>query len=259
MIEFSVNINKHNLNIGYYGSQVVLPTGSVDVDAAVIANIYGDEWNGYTLTAQFWQDPSEIYEVAFDNNTAVIPAEVLAKPGIVHMAVYGTKNDERISTNAVRFEIEEGSYTEAGAPAPTLSMFEEAVNAAVDAIINNILSPGAVTNTVLANMPAKTVKGNPGGSAAAPQDISLADFRTMLAYVGASSNKNGTAGFVTAATPSSMAKYLKGNGTWDDPLQGPITIDGNVSELGYLQAGDSAAKAFAMINKIIAELGNNKT
>lgn len=258
MINIPVNINKHTLLIGTIGAQTQLPTGSVAVDAVVISRIYGDDWDGYNLTVQFWQDPGEIYEVEVENNIAVIPAEILAKPGIVYMAIYGTANDERISTNTARFEIEQGSYTEAAAPAPALSMFEKAVNAAVEAIIDNILSPGAVTNTELANMPAKTIKGNPGTGTAAPQDISQADFRAMFAYVGASSSKNGTAGFVPAATPSSMAKYLKGNGTWDDPLQGPITIDGNVSELGYLQAGDSAAKAFAMINKIIAELGNNK-
>lgn len=258
MINISVSLNKHTLNIGAYGSQITLPTGSVDVDAVIIDHIYGDDWDGYDLTAQFWQVPGEIYEVEVENNIAVIPAEILAKPGFVYMAIYGTANDERISTNTARFEIEQGSYTEAAAPAPTLSMFEQAVNAAVEAIVNSVLSPGAVDNTLLAVMPAKTIKGNNGLRPASPNDISQSEFRTMFAYVGATANKNGTAGFVPAAQKTEATKYLKGNGSWDDPLQGPITLDDTVIQLTPLQDGDSAAKAFAMINLLIAEIGQNK-
>lgn len=259
MFDIEVKINNHNLSIGYGNRQTVLPTGSIDVDAVVIATFYGDGWNGYACTAQFWQDPGEIYEVAFDNNnTAVIPAEILAKAGIVNLAVYGTKNDTRISTNAVQFEIEQGSYTEAGAPAPTLSMFEQAVNAAVDAIIDNILSPGAVTNSILADMPAKTIKGNNGSRPAAPHDITQSEFRTLFAFVGATSNKTGTAGFLPAPTAAERVKYMRGDGAWAVPVLETdnvnVVLDSELHALRALTVMDTATQAMTMINLLVSAL-----
>lgn len=262
MFNIEVRINKHNLSVGYGNRQSVLPTGSIDVDAVVIATFYGDEWNGYACTAQFWQDPGEIYEVAFVNNTAVIPAEILAKAGIVNLAVFGTKNDTRISTNTVQFEIEQGSYTEAGAPAPTLSMFEQAVNAAVDAIIDNILSPGAVTNSILANMSAKTIKGNATSSEAAPQDITQSQFRNLFAFVGATSSKNGTAGFVPAPPSAARMKFLRGDGTWNAPALETddinVLLDGDITQLRSLTTLDTVTQAMTMINLLISALAEKQ-
>ena len=121
------------------GSAATLPTGSSGVDA-VAFTISGADWTGTTMYAVFWQDPAAVYKVAVSSNAAAIPSEVLITPGTVYVALYGDNGTtSRISTNACVFTAEQGALTAETAPAPTPSMFEAAVDAAVDEILETII------------------------------------------------------------------------------------------------------------------------
>ncbi|GEM_PF-6750179 len=139
-----LNINATVINHGMTmtnasgGVAPTLPTGSSGVDAISFA-ITGAEWTGATLYAYFWQDPGAVYKVTVSNSAAEIPAEVLITPGVVYVALAGDKTGgARISTNACLFTAEQGALTAESAPAPTHSMFEAAVDAAVAEITADV-------------------------------------------------------------------------------------------------------------------------
>ena len=263
MINISANIAGHALMLQ---SPVALPTGSIAVDQLELAQVVGEEWAVCaTVTAQFWIKPSEIYEAEFENNVAVIPQEVLSGVGLLHIAVYGSDaaGTKRISTNTVTMPITQGSFTEASAPAPSASMFEQAVSAAVEEVKDEILAPDAVDNDVLADMPAMTVKGNNTNQEADPKDISINDFLEMFAMTGASAQRNGKAGFVPRPAAGDGDRFLAGDGTYKTPPGGggssaettndiTIRIPDRLPALGTVSDGDVLTLAMAQINNLVA-------
>lgn len=135
MININASVVGHAMSI----ANSTLPTGSAGVDA-ISFTVSGSEWTGTTQYAVFWQDPAAVYKVAVSNNAAAIPKEVLTVPGTVYFALYGDgSSSTRISTNACLFTAEQGALTAETAPAPTPSMFEAAVDAAVDEILETII------------------------------------------------------------------------------------------------------------------------
>lgn len=144
MININASVIGHSLILNNM-SHNSLPTGSIGVDQIALT-FSGSEWTSASAKyAVFWQQPEAVYKAEISNNTAVIPAEVLTERGIVHVAVYGDlSGDARISTNEVTFEAEQGALTAETAPAPTPSMFEQAVDAAIGEITE--ATYGAATN-----------------------------------------------------------------------------------------------------------------
>lgn len=142
MININATVVEHSLllNNSTSGATAMLPSSSVAIDQ-IQFTFTGSDWtNATTKKAVFWQDPSAIYTVTIANNAAVIPAEVLANPGIVYVAIIGVNGSTRISTYARPFAAEQGALTADNAPAPTPSLFEQAVEAALDAIVDDTLS-----------------------------------------------------------------------------------------------------------------------
>lgn len=271
MINISANIAGHALMLW---SPVALPTGSIAVDQLELAQVVGEEWAACaTVTAQFWIKPTEIYEAEFENNVAVIPQEVLSGVGLLHIAVYGSDagGTKRISTNTITMPITQGSFTEASAPAPSASLFEQAVSAAVEEVKDEILAPNAVDNEILSDMPPMTVKGNNTNQTGDPKDISADDFRTMFAMVGASAQRNGRSGFVPTPPTGGNTRFLCVDGTWKVPSGGgggasstddvTINLPDTVVLIGPVADGDSLSVAMAQINNLINavdDLGDDK-
>lgn len=140
MINLNASVIGHTMTLtnASGGSAPTLPTGSSGVDA-VSFSVTGSDWTGTTMYAVFWQDPGAVYRVAVSDNAAAIPAEVLSTSGNVYVALYGDNGDTRISTNACVFTAEQGALTAENAPAPTPSIFEQAVAAAVAAALATIV------------------------------------------------------------------------------------------------------------------------
>lgn len=79
-----------------------LYSGTVEVDEIQFA--FCDNWKGYEKTASFYteEDENTRYIVPLDNqNKAVIPHEVLAKPGKIFFGAYGTDKAGKVLTSAI--------------------------------------------------------------------------------------------------------------------------------------------------------------
>jgi microcystin-dependent protein len=117
-----------------------------------------------------------------------------------------------------------------------------------DATITNagVLTIGtnAVSNTKLAQMSTKTIKGNDTGSTSNASDLTATQVTAMLNTMSGDSGSGGTKGLVPAPASgdSTAGKFLKADGTWTVPAGGSVnnvpigTVIQNVSPTinGYL-------------------------
>ena len=83
---------------------------SGDVNTDEVEFTFSDIWAGYTKTAVFYVNENDPYKVALDaNNRAIIPSEVLLKPGKLFFGVFGVKGDLRLTSALVSYKIGSGS------------------------------------------------------------------------------------------------------------------------------------------------------
>ena len=68
-------------------------------------------WNGFTKKIVFKYDEASSIEVDIDaNNSCVIPAQVVAKPGTISFGVYGTNSDGvRRTSTVIEYTIAKGA------------------------------------------------------------------------------------------------------------------------------------------------------
>ena len=70
----------------------------------------------------------DAYQQVIENGACAIPYEVLKNAGDMEVGCYGTKGDSRISTNWLKFKIENGAYCDATTPdEPTPDVWESLV------------------------------------------------------------------------------------------------------------------------------------
>lgn len=77
--------------------------------------------------------------------------------------------------------------------------------------VNHIENSAVVSSHKIAGSGATTVTSNANG------DITISSTDTWTAFVGATSEDAGTAGYVPAPTTSDINKFFKADGTWADP------------------------------------------
>ena len=69
----------------------------------------GGAWNGYSKVAVFHCAGTQPIEVNIEDNLCVFPAACTQNANNFYVGVYGVKDDKRISTNLIPFDIGNGA------------------------------------------------------------------------------------------------------------------------------------------------------
>lgn len=71
-----------------------------------------DKWDGFAKTAVFFRDGGDVYGMALnDAGECEIPHEVLVTAGVLHFAVFGTKDGVTRTSAIIDYTIQEGAIT----------------------------------------------------------------------------------------------------------------------------------------------------
>lgn len=102
------------INQTLYFEQLQPKITSGDINEDVIVFDFCHMWDGFRKTAVFYRDPSAVYHVLVeDDNTCLVPPEVLADPGDVHFGVFGVKDDRTRTAEEILLTIKQGAITTA--------------------------------------------------------------------------------------------------------------------------------------------------
>lgn len=147
----------------------------------------------------------------------------------------------------------------------SLSRADTALQAVPDNSVTEAkIADGAVSNDKLAQMEPLTLKGNNALQTDDAQDLSQAEVAAMFAMKGATSSRNGAAGFVPQPLAGDEGKYLKGDGTWATPSGGGASTTDDVTihlpqtivPLDTLSNGDTVSEAMAQVNNLVSEVAD---
>lgn len=102
-----------------------IASGDVNVDKVTFSLC--PKWDGYTNVAVFYNDPEKTYCVMLDeNNSAIIPSEVMSDQTILNFGVMGVKVDSVRTSNLIRYRIYKGAIAgNAWVENPTPTIFEQ--------------------------------------------------------------------------------------------------------------------------------------
>lgn len=87
-------------------------------------------WDGYGKTAVFFRDRQTVYPVPLDENgECEIPSVVLADPGPLYFAVYGTNGDSKRTSEVLEYIIVEGALVGNSVPPedPAQSVYDQII------------------------------------------------------------------------------------------------------------------------------------
>ncbi len=91
-----------------------IASGGVEVDK--VQFIFCEKWLGCVKTAVFYRTADEVYHVLLDNDdTCVIPKEVLRCSGMLHIGVFGCQDQITRPSEIIKYWVEDGAITEATA------------------------------------------------------------------------------------------------------------------------------------------------
>lgn len=88
----------------------IIASGDVNVDTCVFS--FDETWEGYTYTAVFYQDKTNVqYAVLAKDNTCVIPAAAMTKAGRMYIGVFGVKDTSILTSTLDIIDIQEGAIS----------------------------------------------------------------------------------------------------------------------------------------------------
>ena len=95
---------------------------------------FSEDWDGFAKSAVFFtsNDTNTVYEKVMTNNTCIIPAEVMAKRGILYIGVRGVNASENEvkTTSLVKYIISEGAPSGTGIEIePTADVYHQLLTA----------------------------------------------------------------------------------------------------------------------------------
>lgn len=105
----------------------VISSGNMNYDT--IGFEFCSKWDGYVKTAIFYRTKEEVYyQLLDDSDSCLIPNEVLGEKGVIYIGVFGTLGDKTITSQVLRYRIQEGAVTEDLKPSdPTPDIYSQLV------------------------------------------------------------------------------------------------------------------------------------
>ena len=152
-------------------SKPTLASGGINED--IIKFSFCDLWEGFAKVAIFYTDPELPYFQPLDeNDSCIIPWEVLTKDGVLYIGVFGEGADGTLRTSKlVSYKIAKGAITEGLNPSdPTPELWEQMLALARQALQGSVHSFNGRAGAVLpkaGDYTAEMVGAEPTGTAAA--------------------------------------------------------------------------------------------
>ena len=107
MAQIEILLKKQLLTIQ---NREIISSGDVNYDTCAFT--FDEEWNGFTKTAVFYQEKTNVqYAVLNTNDICVIPAAAMAKAGKMHIGVFGIKNTAILTSTLETIDIERGAIS----------------------------------------------------------------------------------------------------------------------------------------------------
>lgn len=135
----------------------VISSGNINYDTITFE--FCSKWDGFIKTAIFYRTKDDVYyRVLDDNNSCLIPKEVLVDKGLFYVGVFGNQDDITLTSEIISYRVHEGAVTEGLKPSdPTPDIYSQIMSifnafsielASQDAKLEEVLSifTGAVGN-----------------------------------------------------------------------------------------------------------------
>lgn len=152
-------MTKRILEVQPQGSRLVLSnwprlaSGSRNVVQIRFNYALDRAWEEPAKTAVFYLDEDTVYHVLVQDDIATVPQEVLAQEGHFFFGLMGVQGEDRLTTEAVRFNVVQGAITTpTDTPAaPNPNIYEQllTLNSVTQARVNNLAKmKGAANETI---------------------------------------------------------------------------------------------------------------
>lgn len=123
----TLTLNCNNQSLEWEQDPTEIYAGNINIDS--ISFKFCELWDGYTKTAVFYRNGQEAYHVLLnDDNTCLIPPEITETNGLVHIGVFGIKDDCRRTTAVKNWYLNEGILTEGKPSDPTPDIYQQIIN-----------------------------------------------------------------------------------------------------------------------------------
>lgn len=91
-------------------NQEIIASGDANIDKCTFS--FSKEWDGFVKTAVFYQNKNNVqYAVLGLDDTCVIPAAAMARPGRMRIGVFGIKDTAVFTSTLVTIDIHEGAVS----------------------------------------------------------------------------------------------------------------------------------------------------
>lgn len=99
-----------------FESTPVIASGGMEEDRLQVS--FCSKWDGLTRTAVFWRTEDDAFHVPLDqDDSCVIPAEVLEDEGVFYFGLFGVSSDGRQrTTEVIRYTVKKGAITSGTKP-----------------------------------------------------------------------------------------------------------------------------------------------
>lgn len=123
----TLTLNCNNQSLEWEQDPTEIYAGNINIDS--ISFKFCELWDGYSKTAVFYRNGQEAYHVLLnDDNTCLIPPEITETNGLVHIGVFGIKDDCRRTTAVKNWYLNEGILTEGKPSDPTPDIYQQIIN-----------------------------------------------------------------------------------------------------------------------------------